>query len=515
MSEDIVAKKGIDQLINEGLSGFTDTVESLVFFPVRYCGEGGITFGYPENFCAGGDQVVAPLILIWLVLASFYFTFYLGFINIRFFKHAIDLVRGKYDKKDEQGGQINRFQALATSLSGTVGLGNIAGVAIAVSVGGPGAVLWMIIMGFFGMSLKFAEVTFGVKYRHHPDAGDKSIVYGGPMYYLRDAFANRNIPVVGGVLASVFAFCCILGSIGGGNLFQANQAYQQVLNVTGGGLHEFLSNNAWLFGVFLAVLVGAVIIGGIKSIARFTSKLVPIMGGVYLFAGLVVIALHYDQIGSGVKDIVTMAFSFEAGLGGFLGVLLQGVKRASFSNEAGLGSAAIVHAAAQTDKPVSQGFVGMLGPFIDTIVICTVTGLVIVFTGAYKGAEGLAGVELTSQAFEQGISWFPYVLALTVFLFAFSTLITWSYYGQKAAAFLFGENKYIELGYKFAFLAIVVVGCSMELGKVVALSEAFLFIMAIPNIIGLYYLSRELKRDVKDYSEYYSSLEKADTEVKE
>ncbi len=496
----------IDEIINLYVGKFADKVESAVFFPLRYCSEGGVTLGYPENFCAGGSEVAAPLILIWLVIASFFFTFYLGFINVRYFKHAIDLIRGKYDKGEDDG-QINRFQALATSLSGTVGLGNIAGVAIAVSVGGPGAVLWMVIMGFFGMSLKFAEVTFGVKYRHHPDKGDLSIVYGGPMYYLRDSFANRNIPFIGGILAAIFAFCCILGSIGGGNLFQANQAYQQVVNVSEGGLKEFLSNNAWAFGIFLSVLTGVVIIGGIKSIAKFTSKLVPIMGGIYMVAGLVVIAMHYDQIGSGLYDIFTKAFSFEAGLGGFLGVMLQGVKRASFSNEAGLGSAAIVHAAAQTDKPVSQGFVGMLGPFIDTIVICTITGLVIVFTGAYQTGGGMEGVELTSQAFAKGISWFPYVLALTVFLFAFSTLITWSYYGQKAAAYLFGENIYVELGYKILFLLIIVVGCSMELGKVVSLSEAFLFIMGIPNIIGLYFLSRELKRDVKDYQGYIKNLE--------
>jgi AGCS family alanine or glycine:cation symporter len=496
----------IDAWINDKISGFADKVESTVFYPVRHCSEGGISFGYPEGFCSGGTEIVAPLILIWLVLASVYFTFYLGFVNVRYFKHSIDILRGKFDKKDADGGQINRFQALATSLSGTVGLGNIAGVAIAVSIGGPGAVLWMIIMGFFGMSLKFAEVTFGVKYRHHPDASDRSVVYGGPMYYLRDAFANRNIPIIGSVLAAVFALCCILGSIGGGNLFQANQAYQQVLNVTTGDLNVFLAGKAWLFGVVLAALVGAVIIGGIKSIAKFTSKLVPIMGGIYMIAGLIVIGLHYDQIGSSLRDIVSMAFSMEAGIGGLLGVMLQGVKRAAFSNEAGLGSAAIVHATAQTDKPVSQGFVGMLGPFIDTIVICTVTGLVIVITGAYKGGDGMAGVELTSKAFAEGISWFPYVLALTVFLFAFSTLITWSYYGQKAAAYLFGENKFVEFAYKLLFLVIVVVGCTMDLGKVVALSEAFLFIMGIPNVIGLYFLSRELKRDVKDYQYYLADI---------
>jgi AGCS family alanine or glycine:cation symporter len=496
----------IDARINETIGGFADLVESVVFFPVRHCSEGGISFGYPEGFCSNGGEIVAPLILIWLVLASLYFTFYLGFVNVRFFKHSIDILRGKFDKKEVGGGQINRFQALATSLSGTVGLGNIAGVAIAVSIGGPGAVLWMIIMGFFGMSLKFAEVTFGVKYRHHPDPADKSKVYGGPMYYLRDAFANRNIPFIGSFLAAVFALCCILGSIGGGNLFQANQAYQQVLNVTTGDLNVFLAGKAWLFGVVLAMLVGVVIIGGIKSIAKFTSKLVPIMGGIYMVAGLIVIGMHYDKIGSSLRDIFSMAFSMEAGIGGLLGVMLQGVKRASFSNEAGLGSAAIVHAAAQTDRPVSQGFVGMLGPFIDTIVICTVTGLVIVITGAYKGGDGMAGVELTSAAFAQGISWFPYVLALTVFLFAFSTLITWSYYGQKAAAYLFGENKFVEVVYKVLFLVIVVVGCSMDLGKVVALSEAFLFIMAIPNVIGLYFLSRELKRDVRDYQYYLADI---------
>tara|TARA_R110002124_G_scaffold64985_2_gene177675 strand:- start:487043 stop:488590 length:1548 start_codon:yes stop_codon:yes gene_type:complete len=506
MSTETGVNIGIDAAINNAVGHFADIVESVVFFPVRYCDAGSVSFGYPEGFCADGVEIVAPLILIWLVLASIYFTVYLGFVNVRFFKHSIDLLRGKYDKKDTDGGQINRFQALATSLSGTVGLGNIAGVAIAVSVGGPGAVLWMIIMGFFGMSLKFAEVTFGVKYRHHPDKNDLSRVFGGPMYYLRDGFSNRDIPYIGSALAALFAFCCILGSIGGGNLFQANQAYQQILNVTGGE-QSILANYAWLFGVGLAILVGAVIIGGIQSIAKFTSKIVPIMGGLYVGGGLIVIGLNYDQIASGLYDIVTMAFSFEAGLGGFLGVMLQGVKRASFSNEAGLGSAAIVHATAKTDQPVSQGFVGMLGPFIDTMVICTITGLVIVFTGAYKDGVGMEGVELTSKAFGAGVSWFPYLLAVTVFLFAFSTLITWSYYGQKAAAFLFGENKYVEMAYKIIFLLVIIVGCTMELGKVVALSEAFLFVMGIPNIIGLYFLSRELKRDVKTYKKHIDGVD--------
>ena len=381
----------IDAVINGVFAKGADLAEAVVFYSV-------------ELQTGSGAEAVThslPLILVWLAVAAFFFTVHLGFINFRYFKHAVDVVRGKYDDPKADG-QINRFQALATSLSGTVGLGNIAGVAVAVSVGGPGAVMWMMLMGLFGMSTKFVEVMLGVKYRHHPDKDDPEKISGGPMYYLRDIFANRNIPYVGAILGGVFALCCIGGAVGGGNMFQANQSYVQLVNATGGDA-SWLADKGWLYGVGLAFLVGLVIIGGIKSIAKVTSKLVPLMGGIYLVTVLIIIAMNFAAIPEGLMSIVKMAFVPEAGLGGLLGGMLVGIQRAAFSNEAGLGSAAIVHSTAKTDKPVSQGFVGMLGPFIDTVIICMVTALVIVFTGVYEDGQGMEGVSLTSRAFESVI----------------------------------------------------------------------------------------------------------------
>ena len=375
-----VFRMGIDQSINTFFEPVSTTVSSIVFYSVPL-----------------GADLDVKLILILLVSAALFFSLYLGFIQFRYFKHAIDLVRGKYDKDDSADGQINRFQALATSLSGTVGLGNIAGVAVAVSVGGPGAVFWMIVMGLFSMATKFAEVMMGVKYRRHADPDHPEEISGGPMYYLREAFENRNIPYLGPIVAALFAFACICGSIGGGNMFQANQAYFQLVNVTGGEA-GFWGDKGWLFGLGLAFAVGLVIIGGIKSIAAVASKLVPVMGLVYIIAGFIVIGIHFANIPAALVTIITEAFSLQAGIGGLLGGILVGVQRAAFSNEAGLGSAAIVHSTAKTDSAVSQGFVGMLGPFIDTVIICTVTALVIVISGVYIEGGSVEGVELTSRA---------------------------------------------------------------------------------------------------------------------
>lgn len=469
----------IDAQIDQFFAPIADTLSSIVFYAIPLT-----------------EQTDVKLILLWLVSAALFFTVYLGFINIRYFKHAIDVLRGKYDTDCE--GQITRFQALSASLSGTVGLGNIAGVAVAISVGGPGATIWMILMGIFGMSTKFAEVMCAVKYRHHPDPERPDRISGGPMYYLRDAFSNHNIPYLGAFAAGLFALCAIGGSIGGGNMFQANQAYQQLVNVTGGEA-GFLADKGWLFGLVLAFLVGVVIIGGIKSIASVASRLVPVMGGIYLLAGFIVIGIHYQNIPGALVLIWQEAFSMSAGFGGLIGVILIGVQRATFSNEAGLGSAAIVHATAKTDDAVSQGLVGMLGPFVDTVVICAVTALVIVISGAYAGSEGMEGVALTSTAFASGISWFPYVLALTVFLFAYSTMITWSYYGLKGATFLLGERRWVETGFKLIFCICIVIGASAKLDNIIAFTDAMILSMGIPNILGLYLLAPEIRRDVKAY----------------
>nr|MCH9638472.1 alanine:cation symporter family protein [Betaproteobacteria bacterium] len=351
----------IDRIIDTAFEPISNAVASVIFYSVPLL---GLEF---------------KLVLIWLVLAALFFTVYLGFINIRCFKHAIDVLRGKFDNQHADG-EINRFQALMTSLSGTVGLGNIAGVAVAISVGGPGAALWMAIMGLFGMSTKFVEVTLGVKYRQHGSKRHPEAISGGPMYYLRHAFERLQKPQMGKFMAGLFAVCCIGGTVGAGGLFQANQAYQQALVVTGGDT-GFLADKGWLFGLFMAVLVGLVILGGIQWIAAVASRVVPIMAITYIFAGFVVIGLHYTAIPEAMQIIVEMAFYPEAGIGALMGALLMGVQRATFSNEAGLGSSAIAHSAVKTDVPVSQGMVGMLGPFIDTVVICMVTALVIVISG--------------------------------------------------------------------------------------------------------------------------------------
>lgn len=480
----------IDEHIDSAIQPLSEFLASYVFYSVPVMGQD------------------IKLILVWMVVAALFFTIYLGFVNVRYFGHAINILRGKYDK-DGGEGQINRFQALATSLSGTVGLGNIAGVAVAVSVGGPGAIVWMILMGFFGMSTKFVEVTLGVKYRHHTDQEHRWKLSGGPMFYLRDAFANRGIPFVGPFMAMLFAICCIGGSLGGGNMFQVNQAYQQALNVTGGEA-SFLADKGWMFGLFMAFLVGIVIIGGIKSIAAAASRIVPIMGGIYIFAGLVVIGVHAEAIPESLTTIFRLAFSLEAGMGAFVGAMLMGIQRAVFSNEAGIGTAAIAHSNARTDQPVSQGLVGMLGPFIDTIIICTVTGLLIVISGEYLDSEGMEGVALTSRAFETAIPWFPYVLALTVFLFAYSTMLAWSYYGLKSFTFLFGDNDITDLTMKIIFLVFIVIGASADLSNVILFTDAMIFAMAIPNIIGLYVLAPEIKRDIREYIQTIkSSTEKA------
>lgn len=476
----------IDQTINETVTPFADALFSVIFAEITVWEQ------------AGQAPVNVPLILIWLVVAGLFFTAYLGFPNFKYLKYAVDLVRGKFDKDDGSGGEINRFQALTTTLSGTVGLGNIAGVAVAVSVGGPGAVVWMVIMGLIGMNTKFVECALGVKYRQKFEDGHIS---GGPMYYLEKCLADTKGKHFGQFLAGFFAIATVFGTIGGGNLFQSNQAYSQLVNVTGGDA-SFWADKGWLFGVLLGLLVAAVILGGIKSIARVASKIVPLMGGIYLLTAFVVIAFNYANIPAAFAKIFTYAFTMEAGFGGFLGAIIMGVQRGVFSNESGFGSAAIAHSQAKTDSHISQGFVAMLGPLIDTVIICTATGLVITISGVYERYDdSVAGVQLTSQAFAETLPWFPYLLALTVFLFAFSTMISWSFYGVKAMMYLFGESAIARDAFKIFFCLITVVGTTANLDAVIKLTDAMIFAMCIPNIWGLYILSRELKKDLIDYDQ--------------
>ena len=435
------------------------------------------------------QQKDIPFIVIWLVLGALFFTIRMGFINIRGFGHALDLAKGKYDDPNAPG-QVTHFQALATAVSGTVGLGNIAGVAVAISLGGAGATMWMIVAGLLGMSSKFVECTLGVKYRFINSEGR---VFGGPMNYLRYGLEKRNMAGFGKFLAVFFAILAIGASFGGGNMFQANQSF-----VILAGEFPALVGNGFLFGVVVAVLVGIVIIGGISSIAKVTGKIVPIMAAVYILGALVVIGVNIENIGPAFAAIWDGAFSPSALKGGIIGVLVVGFQRAAFSNEAGVGSAAIAHSAAKTNNPPSEGFVALLEPFIDTVVVCTLTALVLIFTGMHE-VEGVGGVELTSTAFGSVISWFPYVLAAAVFLFAFSTMISWSYYGMRAWTFLFGKSKKMELLYKGLFLIFVVVGASVSLGAVLDFSDMMILAMSFPNIIGLYIMSGEVRKDLREY----------------
>lgn len=433
-----------------------------------------------------------PLVVIWLVCGAVFFTTKMKFINIRGFKHALELVQGKFsDPNAKEDGEVSHFQALATALSATVGLGNIAGVAVAITLGGPGATFWMILAGLLGMASKFTECTLGVKYRVIDSNGNVS---GGPMYYLKNALEKRNMAGLGKVLAVVFAILCIGGSFGGGNMFQANQAFAQLSS-------EFpsLAGHGVFFGFILAILVGIVIIGGIKSIAKVTDKIVPFMTGLYLLFSLIIIFMNITNIGDAFGAIFSGAFSPDALKGGFIGVLVVGFQRAAFSNEAGVGSASIAHSASKTKEPVSEGVVALLEPFIDTVVVCTITALVLIFTGYGQDQQGLEGAALTSAAFQSVFPWFRYVLIVAIFLFAFSTMISWSYYGQKAFTFLFGRTKNTRIIYKLIFLFFIVVGSSSSLGAVLDFSDMMILGMAFPNVLGLVILSGEVKDDMISY----------------
>jgi len=474
-----LAQEGIDQRIDQAVKPYADAVSGFIFSAVPVAG------------------VPFPFVLVWLIFAASFFTIYFRFINLRAMRHGWQLVRGDYSDPTAAG-EVTHFQALATALSGTVGLGNIAGVAVAVSLGGPGATFWMIAAGFLGMSSKFVECTLGVKYRNEYTDGTVS---GGPMYYLSKGLAERSskLRFIGKGLAVLFAVFCIGGSFGGGNMFQANQSFKQVLAVSGGDA-SWLADKGWLFGVVIAVMVGLVIIGGIQGIARVTSKIVPFMAILYVTAGLVIIFSNLPALPQTVVDIFNGAFTAEGISGGVVGVLFQGFKRAAFSNEAGVGSAAIAHSAVKTNRPITEGFVALYEPFVDTVVVCTVTALVIAVTGTWDPSiDPSQGVALTSAAFESEIYWFPWVLTVAVVLFAFSTMISWSYYGLKAWTYLFGESMITDIVYKILFLVFVVIGSSMQLGSVIDFSDAMIFAMAFPNIIGIYFLLPVVKRELNEY----------------
>ena len=501
------APQSIDQVIDSWFGYLTGWFVNFIFYQIKF-----------------SENVSVFWVLFPLILGAGYFTIYFKFINFRGFFTSINIVRGKYDdletdhpiavsesvftddgdnpdtiRVEGHTGEVSHFQALTAALSATVGLGNIAGVAIAVSIGGAGATFWMIVAGLLGMASKFVECTLGVKYR---DIESDGVVYGGPMYYLSKGLKSKGFENLGKILAVAFAIMCIGGSFGGGNMFQVNQAFQLVEHITGGET-SFFFEKGWLFGIIMAILVGIVIIGGIKSIANVTDKIVPFMVLIYVGASLFIIFSNYDLIGSALMQIINGAFSPVGIAGGAVGVLVQGFKRAAFSNEAGIGSASIAHAAVKTNHPASEGMVALLEPFIDTVVVCTMTALVLIITGFVDPnnvpADDAQAILLTTSAFGSSISWFPYVLTIAVVLFAFSSMISWSYYGFQAWSYLFGRNKKTEYTYKILFCLFVVVGASASLGSVIGFSDAMVFAMMVPNMIGLVILAPKVREELDKY----------------
>ncbi|ANJ08830.1 MULTISPECIES: alanine/glycine:cation symporter family protein [Streptomyces] len=484
----------VTQSVDEAVSGFFEPI-------AKWLGE-VVFYAVP----VGGTDL--PLIVAWLVVAGLVFTGWFGFVQLRKFGLAVDVVRGKYDEKGSAG-EVNHFQALTAAVSGTVGLGNIAGVAVAVSIGGPGATFWMILCGLLGMATKFVEVTLGVKYREvHPDG----TVSGGPMHYLPKGLAERfgkNGKTLGKVLAVLASFMILFFGLFGGNLFQVNQSYAQLVSVTGGEDGALGSSaGALLFGILVAALVGIVLLGGIRSIANVTSRLVPAMAGIYIVACLVVILVNVTAVPDAVATIVEGAFDPEGVAGGVLGALIIGFKRAAFSNEAGLGSAPIAHSAVRTKHPASEGLVALLEPFIDTVVICTMTALTIVIANpaswgeARAGDGSIGGVTITSDAFETVLPWFPYILTVAVLLFAISTVLTWGYYGLKAWTYLFGRSRASEVTYKALYTVFAVAGSLLTLQTLIDLADAVLFSLAVINIIGLYLLAPVVKRELNTFLEF-------------
>lgn len=435
-----------------------------------------------------------PFIVAWLIVGAVFLTFRFGFINLKMMGHAFHIITGKYHAPDAKG-EVSPFQALTTALSATVGLGNIAGVAIAIIIGGPGAMVWMIIAGFFGMTTKFTEATLAQTYREFRSDGR---IMGGAMEYLSRGFAERGMAGIGKFLAILFAILTIGGSLGAGNAFQVSQAVGVIRNEV-----PFFDGNEWMLGLALAAIVGMVIIGGIRRIAHVAQAIVPTMVIIYILACLWIIVSHASHVPAALGTIIEGAFSLEAGIGGLIGVIVQGFKRAAFSSEAGVGSAAIAHSAASVKYPVRQGFVALYEPFIDTIVICTMTALVITITGVYSAGEFAAlreakdGAALTAEAFGTVIDWFPMVLSVAVVLFAFSTMIAWSYYGERCWSYVFGDNT--SMIYRFIFVGFVVIGSLGAPGYILDFSDLLILAMAFPNFIGLYLLSGKVAEALKEY----------------
>ncbi|MCO4747938.1 MAG: alanine:cation symporter family protein [Proteobacteria bacterium] len=475
----------VDEQINQALAPASKAFSNLVFFELPIFGVG------------------VPLVVLWLVAGAVFFTLYFRFVNLSGIPLAIRTLRGEFDEEDAPG-QISHFQALATAISGTVGIGNIGGVAIAIAAGGPGATFWMIVAGFLGMATKFAECTLGVRYRTvHPDG----TVSGGPMFYLRRGLEQRGWGGAGRVLGSFYAVGIMIGCLGAGNMFQANQAYVQVRAVTGGDASP-IDGYGWAVGLVLALVVGGVILGGIRSIAAVTARLVPLMAGLYFVGAIAVILMNISALPAAVVAIVHGAFTGHAVAGGAIGAMVVGMQRAVFSNEAGIGSASIAHSAVRTRLPATEGLVALFEPFIDTIVICTLTALVIGVAGVTWPEfmdSGLKGVAMTSDAFRRTVWWFPYPLAVAAVLFAVSTMLSWSYYGMQGLTYLIGPSAGGQTAYKIAFCVFIVIGASIKLDAVLDFSDAMVFVLCVPNVFGLLLLAPVVSEELQKLRDHANS----------
>ena len=467
----------VDQVIDGIFAPFAEQLSKIVFYEIPIFGTG------------------LPIIVVWLMVGAIFLTVFLRFQPITGLGHSLKVIRGKFTRKTDPG-EVSSFQALATELSGTVGLGNIAGVAVAITIGGPGAALWIIIFGLLAMSMKMAEATLGVKYRQITGDGKTS---GGPMYYLREGLAEVGWPRLGKFLAVFYALTTLIGVFGAGNLFQANQVAAIIVDSTGGD-SSFLADKLWLIGLVMALLAGFVIIGGIKKIAEWTSAITPAMAILYSASVLIILAMNVTAIPHAFWLMIEGAFTGEGVAGGIVGVAIVGIQRALFSNVGGVGTAGMAHAAVKTDEPATEGFTAMWEPLVDSVIICTLTALAIITTGLYQadagdGSTG-AGVALTSQAFATVSAWFPYLLTVAVVLFGFSTVLSYAYYGQKALGYLTKNSAVAEKIFQFVWVAAVVVGSAVSLDSVVAFSDATLFLMAVPNLLGLYFLSKIVRMEI-------------------
>ncbi len=469
----------VDEFMDKHVAPISDAVAKLIFFPINICG------------CD------VPLIIFWVLIAGFFFTFYFKGISVWGFKHALDVVAKPAEKHNDGCGEVSSFQALATALSGTIGIGSIAGVAISISIGGPGAAFWIFAGALLGMSIKFVEATLAVKYRRFNLDGSVS---GGPMHYIAHGLTRKKMRWLGQPLSVLYAILCIGGGITGGNMIQINQTAHQIVFITGGS-HSIFHGYTWLIGLVAAVLIGMVIVGGIKSIAKVTTILTPTMCLLYIISGLIVILANFMNIPHAIALIIHEAFNPTAVAGGVIGTIIIGLRRSVQSNEAGTGAAAIVYATAQTKEPVSQGFVALLETFL-TGVLCLFTSFAIVFSGACThAAKEISGIELASNAFQSVIPFFPIILSIIAVMFALSTLISWAYYGQKAWTFLFGEGKKRVLAFNLIYCLFIIIGSAMNVKSVIDITDAMMIALCVPNIIVLYILCPEIKRDLKAYLE--------------